>query len=191
MTIEFNIQVDGLEPQLKRLVDYDRISNKHLTKAMNKAVIYTASQIKPLVPVGVSSRLKNSIGSEVVQELGSIIGRVGSSLKDEVYPKVMEFGRAPGTNISNEGMESLTRWVHVKRISGVYSVKTHQRLGKKVDQHAQDRAAAYMIALSIFRHGIKGRHYMQKGFEKSKNQIQTYFNQAIDAIVQELTNNGH
>jgi hypothetical protein len=189
MTLGFEITVPGLEDLLYRLTRYDSAVNKHFKRAMKKTTIAIESVIKPEVPVGVSGALKNSIGSEITEEgPGSVVGRIGSSLKDEVYPQVMEFGRAPGTNISSEGMESLTRWVHVKRIAGVYSVKTHKRKGKKATQHDQDRQAAYMIALAIFRHGIKGRHFMQKGFEAGKPRANEYFTQAIEDIVLEVAN---
>lgn len=192
MTIpSMDYSIPGLAELINDLADYPKLANRHLMRAMKQATITIESAIKPLVPVGVSSRLKNSIGSEVEDHgAGSIVGRVGSSLKSEVYPQVMEFGRAPGTGVSEAGIEQLTRWVHVKRITGVYSVKTHARTGNKRTQADEDRAMAFAIARAIKARGIKARGFMKAGFEKSQSKVDGYFIQALEGIVQELANGG-
>lgn len=186
-SIEYS--VPGLERLIADLEQHPKIVNRHLLRAMKKATIAIESAIKPLAPVGVSARLKNSIGSEVQDHgAGDIVGRVGSSLKDEAYPAVMEFGRRPGFGVSAEGIEQLTRWVHVKHITGVYSVKTKKRMGNSKTQAEEDRAMAFAIARAIKARGIKARGFMKQGFEKSQGKVDSYFIQALDAIVQELAN---
>ena len=80
-------QINGL---IGRLHDYDEISDRHFKKAMHESVISIEGVAIRNAPVGVSGRLKNSMASEVKVRGDAIIGRVGSTLKKEVYPKVMD-----------------------------------------------------------------------------------------------------
>lgn len=187
----YEITAEGLEEQIKKLVDFDLIAERHLTTAMQKSVLTIEGEVERLVPVGVSGRLKNSIGSTVM-EIGtlSIEGRIGSSLKSELYPSVMEFGREPGTW---PPIEPLIRWVHAKRLAGVYSIKKdsrgyHRRMGSKSTQETQDRSVAFMIARKIKNKGIEGKEFMKKGFENALDRVEAFFNRALDDIANDLTN---
>jgi hypothetical protein len=188
----YEVEIKGLDEQIKRLNAYDAVSTRELTTAMSLSVKTLESAIKPLTPV-YRGRLRGSIASEVKQEgVGSIVGRVGSNLKSEEYPAVMEFGRKPG---SFPPLEPLIRWVHLKQIAGTYRVKAtktgkHTRVGNKDVQASQDRQAAYAIARSIAKKGIKGLHFMSKGFDASKMQINEYFTQALQRITDALENKG-
>lgn len=166
--IGYKIEARGLDEMITRLKNYPNLVNKYLKRAMTQSIGAVRREIVPLVPVGVSGRLKNSIGSEVIVEgAGSIVGRVGSSLRDEEYPKIMEFGRKPG---KMPPPASLERWVHVR-----LQVPDEEVPG-----------VAYVVARKIGRFGIKGRFFMRTGFEKAKGKIIQYFNHARDAIVTEL-----
>lgn len=169
--IGYELDVDGLEEQIAALAAYDDNSHRSLRAAMQKSLITIGSEVVPLVPVGVSARLKNSMGSEI-QELGpaNLVGRYGSSLKDELYPQVMEYGREPGKKFPP--VESLLRWVHLKIRPGL----------------AQEERTAFLIARKIARVGIKGKKFMEQGFEKSQERVLGYFNQAMEEIVRSLTN---
>lgn len=171
MTIGYDIEVLGLDEQLSKLVAYDEISNRHMRAAMQKGLITIGSEVLPLVPVGVSSRLKNSMGSEI-QELGpgNLVGRYGSSLKDEEYPAVMEFGRRPGAKMPP--VDALVRWVHLKIRPG----------------EEYERGVAFAIACKIGREGIKGKRFMRKGFEKAKERVIKFFVAALDEIAEDLSN---
>ena len=189
MSVHYEIMIPALQPVLQNMDDYDRIADKHLLVAMEKSTTTIVSAVRPKVPVGVSGALRKSIGSEITQEgPGSITGRVGSTLRDEVYPLVMEFGRTPGA--AGPPWQALLRWVHVKRITGVYSTKTHRRMGGKTSQQSEDEAAARMIARAIHRRGIKGRHFMKTGWENSREKVRRFFQAALRLIAEELTNGG-
>jgi hypothetical protein len=51
-------------------------------------------------------------------------------------------------------MRAILRWVRRKGIAGRFSVKTRRRLGGKIDQFAEDYAAAWPIVLSILKKGV-------------------------------------
>jgi len=167
--IGYEIEIHGMEQQLSKLAQYPQISERRLTEAMQKSVISLESAIKPLTPVGVTGRLRNSIASEVNREGPlSIVGKVGSTLSGEEYPAVMEFGRRPGASMPPYGEGSpLARWVHI--VMG-------------------DAVSVFVVARSIATKGIKGKKFMKEGFEKSKGKIQSFFDQALEQIAKDLEN---
>lgn len=170
MMPSYEIDVKGLEEQLGKLSQFDSIANRHLRRAMQESLITIGSEVVPLVPVGVSARLKNSMGSVITETAPTMLtGKYGSSLKDEVYPQVMEFGRKPG---SMPPPEALLRWVHLKIKPG----------------EANEMQVAFLIARKIGKFGIKGHFFMKTGFEKAKARITVFFTQAMTRIAQDLEN---
>lgn len=170
--VAYDIEIIGLAEQLKKLNGYDDLADRHLTHAMNQSVVTLESRIKPLVPV-FRGRLRGSIGSQVTKDgPGSIVGKVGSSLKSETYPVVMEFGRKPGAKMPPP--DALERWVHL--VLGVPDDKAP--------------GVALAVARSIARKGIKGRRFMQRGFEASQSAIVGFFAAALKRITDDLATGG-
>lgn len=181
-----DVQIIGLEEQIKKMGNFGPLLNRHLERGMEAATKFTASKIVPNVPVGVSARLKNSIGSEIRTEgIGSVVGTVGSSLKGEEYPAVMELGRKPGAKMPPP--EALVRWVHVKHLAGTYSIKSRRRQGGKKRQADEDLQVAFMIARSIARKGIKGKFYMRDGLRAARPSIPRFFKTEMDLMMEELS----
>jgi hypothetical protein len=93
------------------------------------------------------------------------------------YAPFMEFGTKgkyqpiPGTEsiaAQFKGMKGgdfmtllrmIVRWVKRKGITGTYSVKTRRRTGNRINQLAEDYAAAWPIAMSILKNGISPHPY--------------------------------
>lgn len=169
--IAYEIEINGLAEQIKRLNGYDALADRHLTHAMNQSVVTLESAIKPLVPV-FRGRLRGSIASQVIRQPDSVVGKVGSTLKAETYPVVMEFGRKPGAKMPPPS--ALERWVHL-----VLGVPDDQAPG-----------VALTVARSIARKGIKGRRFMQRGYEASKTAIVRYFSVALQKIADDLAVDG-
>jgi len=187
--MDFQIEMTGFDEEMRRLEKFPQVAQRELIRAMEQSVRVVEAEVKPLTPVGVSSMLRNSIGSEVMASLGgTIIGRIGSSMKNEVYPKVMEFGREPGHWISPEGMESLIRWVHVKGLAGTYSTKTRRRKGSQFNQLVEDATVAGAIAMAIYRRGIKGRHFLSGGFNRANGRVIGFFESAMMRIAKQVMN---
>lgn len=61
-----------------------------------------------------------------------------------------------GTRPHFPPIEPIMQWVKRKRLSGSYSIKTHDRIGNKSKQFDEDRQLAFMIARSIAKKGTKG-----------------------------------
>jgi len=192
MSFQVEIVLQGDKKLRKALAGSQVIVAKRLTEAMWQGELTLVRAIQPRVPVGVSGLLRGSIEAEPPTQAGStIVGKVGSTLRSEEYPKVMEFGRKPGSWISAEGMENLTLWVHRKRLAGNYSIKTHRRLGKKSIQAEQDRRVAWAIAVKIFRKGIEGRHFMSGGYQEAKERIKQIFRRALRLIKKDIHDAGN
>lgn len=170
MSDQYSVTVVGLDKfDFEHAPDHVR---KNVTDAMNKSVFTVVSEVRPLTPVGVSSRLRNSIGSQVETTQSTVIGRVGSTLKSEEYPAVMELGRRPGAAMPP--VDALMRWVHLK-------------LGVS---NEQARGVAFTVARAISRRGIKGYFYLKRGLEASRTKIQGYFDEALSQLAKDLTNGG-
>jgi len=164
---EFEIVAPGLEEQMKRVDDFWDIAKPEMQTAMSKTVVTVASKAKPLAPVGVSGMLRNSITSSVENSAGSVVGHVFSSLKNEEYPAVMEFGRRPGKMPPPSALE---RWVHI-----VLGVSKEEAPG-----------VALRVARSIARRGIKGKKFMERGYKQARPDIDRYWQQALDRIAEKM-----
>jgi len=168
--IGYQVDIKGLEEQLAKLKQYTPIAERHLGRAMDQSVIEVASAVKPLAPVGVAGRLRNSIGSEVKRQGPlSIVGTVGSTLRDEIYPEVVEFGRKPGAMPPPAALE---RWVHLK-------------LGIPNDEAP---GVAFQIARAIGRRGTRGAFMFRDGWKASKKRVVEYFDRALIQIAEDLSN---
>jgi len=172
MLVGYEIEVEGLQEQIALLEAFEALSNRELVLAMSKSVTRIEDNVLPFVPVD-RGRLRGSIGSEV-KEISSlsIIGRVGSSLRDEVYPKVMEFGREPG---KFPPMEPITAWV--KRVI----------LRNETDE-GKIRSVSFLVVRKIAKNGIKAREFLKQGFEKSLDDVKDYFSEALENIANGLSN---
>lgn len=167
MSYQFGIEVKGAEELMKLFSNFKAVANRRLLQAMQKSVLTIENAVSPLAPVGVSGRLRGSIASEVEGVGSEIVGRVGSNLRDEVYPKVMEHGREPGRMPPPEALE---RWVHLK-------------LGVPTDEAP---GVAFVVARNIARRGIKGRFFLRRGWEKAQKRVIEYFKRAQELIVKDL-----
>lgn len=168
----YEIEVTGLDEQMALLEQEPFISHRELLEAMNRSVKTVEANVRPLTPVD-RGRLRASIGSEIREEgLLSVVGRIGPSLKDELYPQVMEFGREPG---KFPPMEPIQAWV------------------KRVIRPPEDqlRSIAFLIARKIAVKGIKPREYLKKGWEKSQEAVKRNFVQAVERIAEALSNGNH
>lgn len=166
---KYEIETQDVDEQIRKLTNFDQIAERHYRLAMLKSVRVVASAVKPHTPV-YRGELRRSIGSTISTTGSMVVGKVGSSLKDEEYPKVMEAGRRPGslTNIDN-----LARWVHLQM--GIPNERA--------------KRVAFAVARSIQEKGIEGRRMFQKGFFESREFVEQMFAEANEKIANELTVN--
>ena len=90
-------------------------------------------------------------------------------------------GKGEGT--FKDMVRAIVNWVKRKGIAGRYSVKSRRRQGTKVDQLAEDYAAAWPIIMSILKNGVKAHPYFfkQQGIVIPK--MMARINQKIDQLL--------
>lgn len=160
----YTVKIDGLEELQRGFRLAPVITERESKRAMNESVIDVVREVKPLVPV-YRGTLRNSIASEVQGSGPKIRGIVGSTLKDEEYPAVMEFGRRPGAKMPPP--DALIPWV-----TRVLKVKK-----------SEAPAVAWIVARSIGKKGIKGRRFLRDGFQAALPRIKDRFAAALERIV--------
>lgn len=77
------------------------------------------------------------------------------------------FKGAGGGGSLDEFLLVIMEWVRRKGITGTYSVKTQRRTGNRSARNFEDAEAAYSIALSILRKGVKPQPYLYPAVNKN------------------------
>lgn len=170
--IGYEIEFEGLEEQIAKFLDYPEITGRELGVAMDKSVFLIETNTKRDTPVD-RGHLRASIHG-VVQTISplNIIGRIGPSLQDELYPQVMELGREAGS--APPPLSPILAWV--RRV-----------IRPDLDQEVR---IANAVRWSIARKGIKPREYLKKGWEASQDRVKEFFVQALRNITEALSNKG-
>jgi hypothetical protein len=163
----YEIEIKGLKELRQRIKQYPKIGGKHYRKAMQKSVVLIQKGVRPLTPV-FTGRLRDSIEWEIRGTGVNLVGVVGSTLKKEIYPSVMEFGRKKGAKMPPP--KKLERWV---------------QLVLKVPKN-EIKGIAFVVARAIGKRGIKGKRFMQKGYNKAKSKVNKNFKKALNDVVREL-----
>lgn len=82
-----------------------------------------------------------------------------AELRSVLQQYAMQFKGTP-TGTWDEFWREMIEWVKRKGLTGVYSVKTRKRLtAAKYDNDAEDEGLAWLIARSIYLHGIPARPF--------------------------------
>ena len=170
--IEYEIKIPDELIGLNLSANYVRARARHLPPAMEKSVHSAQSAVSSMVPIGASGAAQRSIDTKTAQTPYQTVGKVTSSMRrPNIYIFVMNAGRAPGKKMANS--TKLEPWVEAK---GLASNPTRVR------------QIAYLIARAIQKKGMKGLSFMFRGLDRSKNQIEAYHQQAVEAITRELGN---
>lgn len=185
------IEIKGLDALLKRLDEHGRMDEpvfRPLHDAVSQIVQDIEARAKDnLTPQNVAfGHLRASIGSQVKIDEASIVGEAGTSLgnpasanKVKGYAEVVEFGSRPHW----APLQPLIEWVEVKRLAGVYSLKTQRRLGNKADRQAQNEALARMIQFKIRHHGTRPHPYFFPAVDAALPDAERLLEDAIDQVV--------
>ena len=90
----------------------------------------------------------------------------------ELAEYAAQFKGIPSGGTWTEFLAEIKAWVKRKGITGVYSVKTRKRLtGAKYNNDAEDERAAYLIAMSIYLHGVTPKPYFFPAWFKNSDQF--------------------
>jgi hypothetical protein len=117
-------------------------------------------------PVGATSNLRGSIGTEIRGMRLNLRGEVGTSI---LYGEPAERGRRAGRQ---PPLDPIEYWVIRKGIA---------------PPGPESRSAAYLIARAIGRHGTRGAHMFERGFEAAEPRVLNLWRGLPGKIAQELS----
>jgi HK97 gp10 family phage protein len=143
--------------------------------AMRRATLLVQRSAKPLAPVD-TGRLRASITPEVRAMGATVEGVVGSNV---TYAPFVELGSKPHF----PPIAAIMGWVHRQGMAGMYSIRSHRRVGSKATQASEDRSVAFLIARSIARRGGKAHPFLQPAFEENAEPIVRLLGDAVGQIV--------
>ena len=184
--------VDVLMGKLNKMSE--RIQNDVLDE-FNASALNIQSNAKKYAPVNIGT-LRNSIQLKEDLTKGKLVFTIGSKLS---YAPYIEFGTGGKVTIpvgyeqfarqfkGNKGgtfaqlLEALVQWVKRKGIVGTYSVKTGRRTGNKSIQQKQNESAAYAIALSILRKGLRPQPFLIPAYEQEIPKLKTNIKRILNA----------
>jgi hypothetical protein len=155
--LSLDVSLKGLEETAASVDAYPQFVSQELNVAMEAALQLLEGQVAARTPVN-TGQLRQSITHQILSPFPNLIGQVGSPLP---YAPVMEEGRRPGAKMPP--VDAIKLWVV-------------RKLG--IPPEEAD-GVAFVIARSIARKGIEGRHMFQEGLEVSEPHINRLFDDAI------------
>jgi HK97 gp10 family phage protein len=193
---DITLEVTGINDLLKK---YDKLSKtiqKEVKDAVNESALKIQSDAKKAAPVNLGS-LRQSIYLKESVAPDAFVYTVGVAAS---YAPYVEFGTGGKVKIEpgyenyaqsfkgrkggsfKEMVMALAEWVAKKGIVGTYSIKTQRRTGGKSTQSKQNLSAAYAIAISILKKGLRPQAFLIPAFEQEKknliNKIENIFKHA-------------
>ena len=184
------IDIKNVDKVLSDFKNLDEKIAKGLKDVINESALKIQSDAKRNAPVN----LGNLRGTIYLKEFANNDGFVYSVGSSATYAPYIEFG-TPGTQSKanlkipsgyeefasqfkgksqgkfKDMLMALTEWVSKKGITGTYSVKTQRRTGSKSTQNKQNLSAAYVIAISILRKGLRAQPFLIPAFETEKPKL--------------------
>ena len=201
------LEMKGLDAALK---DVSRLAGeveKRAQKALSNFGTNVEATAKELAPAD-EGRLRNSINADdarlqttitvavdyaAYMEFGTrkfAAAYVGTLPADwQSYAATFK-GKGGGT--FKEFLAALVEWVRKKGlgsgfvgnkgigVAGTYSVKTRKRTGNKATQQQQNESAAYVIALSILRKGVRPQPFLYPAVKIHSDDLQNEMKNIID-----------
>ena len=187
------IDIQGISKAIEDFKKLDTKVAKGVKDAVNESALKIQSDAKKLAPVNLGT-LRNNI---YLKEFANQEGFAFSVGVNVPYAPYIEFGTGGKVSIPNgyqeyanqfkgktggtfaQMLKALMQWVEQKGITGTYSVKTQRRTGNKATQASQNKSAAYAIAISILRKGLRPHPFLIPAFEQEKSKLITKIENVI------------
>lgn len=167
--------VEGFDAIDARLAQAQALVRRDLRQAMDASLLLIEAGTKQrLQPYHLTGRSERSVTHSVVDTGNSIMGVVGSSA---IWARAFELGRPPGIW---PPLAPLVVWVRARHLSGVYSLKSHRRLGTRdrLMRDYQDVQAARGVQRAIYKRGIKPHPALIPAYNAALPRIVTLFQRA-------------
>lgn len=164
--IEANVK-NLVEDTSKQIV-IDAVENIRINGSTNYGTLMQSVQALPK---------NNGLGAEIyagVEYAPNVeFGTKGKvKIPEGLESYASQFKGIPQGGTWDQFLAYILEWVKKKGITGVYSVKTRKRLtGKKYNNDAEDERVAFLIARSIYLHGIKPKPFFYPAYFKNTDEF--------------------
>ena len=195
------IEIQGLEILVKQIGNLKNVNDKiyfPIKDAITKSVLLLEAQIKENLTandsVG-SGLLRNSIHHGVEVSDDAIVGLVGAGAVP--YAQYVEYGTGPWAgrpaytpplSITQPG-QPLYKWVEIKHLAGVYSLKTKRRMGSKQQNIDENQKLARAVWAGIRTKGTQPHPYFLITLEQKREEIMDLFKTAVKEVVANISGN--
>lgn len=181
------VDIKGIDKVLSNFKSLDKKVAEGVKNAVNESALNIQSSAKKLAPVNLGN-LRNSIYLKEYAESSGFVFTVGSNAS---YAPYVEFGTGGKVKVEPgyadyamqfkgktggkfiDMVKALAEWVARKGIVGTYSIKTQRRTGSKSTQNKQNMSAAYAIAISILKKGLRPQAFLIPSFEDEKPKLKS------------------
>lgn len=187
--------VSGFDSLLTKMNKMSKDIQENVLYEVNASALNVQSNAKKYAPVNLG-QLRNSIQLKEELTNGKLVFTIGSKLS---YAPYIEFGTGGKVAIPNgysefanqfrgktggtfaQLLKALIEWVKRKGIVGTYSVKTGRRTGTKTLQQKQNESAAYAIAISILRKGLRPQPFLIPAYEQEIRKLKDNLKRILNA----------
>ena len=187
--------VSGFDALLTKMNKMSKDIQENVLNEVNASALNVQSNAKKYAPVNLG-QLRNSIQLKEELTNGKLVFTIGSKLS---YAPYIEFGTGGKVAIPNgysefanqfrgktggtfaQLLKALIEWVKRKGIVGTYSVKTGRRTGAKTLQQKQNESAAYAIAISILRKGLRPQPFLIPAYEQEIPKLKDNLKRILNA----------
>jgi len=176
----------NIERLRKKFSEFDKIAKEDIKVILSSSAQIIVVSAKRKAPDNFG-KLRQSIGREPKKEgFQQVIFANGSNIAP--YAPFLEFGTKMYVKVPielqseaikfkgyksgsfDDFLDSIKIWVEKKGFASTYSIKTRNKTSS-VDSRANVDRAAYMIAMSILKRGIKPRPYLWPAFVEERDKI--------------------
>lgn len=195
--------VEGLPELLKKFVDLQTNGLRMADAVVGSIADGVVLDAKQSAPADLG-KIRQGIGKESVSSATNIMYKIFSSAPESAFQEFGTGGRViippemsdvaaqfqgqKGGDFA-EFIKALVGWVRRHGLTGVYSVKTHKRIGTKASNADADEQAAYLIARSILKNGLKPQPFLYPAYVRGTAKLIPAFEKGIQDLIFSFNNN--
>jgi hypothetical protein len=169
---------DDLKLQIKKLEGYQVAAERHFPQAMRQATRLLSDEIRPNIPI-LSHRAYDFFGVHILGQGLELTGYVGWKGKPTAWwMNVVEYGAR---------RHELTPKGTMRTRGGARAFRQREELGlTPKGQHVMVRGQWKTIGIHP---GFGGRHILSDAYKQNEAAVESFFAQAADRVLEELTIN--
>lgn len=180
------LDIKGINETLAKFNKLESNVKAGIKNEVSASITNIYSEAKKLAPANLGTLRASIFKDEVSKSENVFMFTVGAKAS---YAPYIEFGTGGKVKVEPgyadyamkfkgktggkfiDMVKALAEWVARKGIVGTYSIKTQRRTGSKSTQTKQNMSAAYAIAISILKKGLRPQAFLIPAFENEKPKL--------------------